>query len=101
VVRKNESGVDAYEQERQRHRDTDSSRELITDLTGRLVSEDDYDRLALRPVTPGGLCAACNVERAVIEQRAQGTDNRCETCQDRHMPPLSAFAPSRQLAAVA
>ncbi|WP_410626216.1 hypothetical protein [Amycolatopsis sp. cmx-8-4] len=101
VVRKNESGVDAYEQERQRHRDTDSSRELITDLTGHLVSEDDYDRLALRPVAPGGLCAACNLERAAIEQRAQSTDDRCEMCRDRDMPPLFAFAPSRELAAVA
>ncbi|WP_328617269.1 hypothetical protein OHS18_13595 [Amycolatopsis sp. NBC_00355] len=101
VVRKNESGVDAYEQERQRHRDTDTSRELDTDLTGHLVSEDDYNRLALRPVAPGGLCAACNLERAAIEQRAQSTDDRCEMCRDRDMPPLFTFAPTRELAAVA
>ncbi|MFJ1768021.1 hypothetical protein ACIOD2_47430 [Amycolatopsis sp. NPDC088138] len=101
IVRKNESGVDAYEQERQRHRDTDTSRELISDLTGHQVSEDDYDRIALRPVAPGGLCTACNLERAVIEQRAQTSDDRCELCRDRDMPPLSAFAPTRELAAVA
>ncbi|MFJ7212682.1 hypothetical protein [Amycolatopsis sp. NPDC098790] len=101
LVRKNESGVDAYEGERERHRDTDDSREAVTDLTGRTVTEDDYDRLALRSIAPDALCVACNLERTPSEQRTPSTDDRCEMCRDRNAPPLVTFAPSRELAAVA
>ncbi|WP_284740259.1 hypothetical protein [Amycolatopsis sp. RTGN1] len=101
LVRKNESGVDAYEAERERHRDTDDSRETVTDLTGRAVTDDDYDRLALRGIDPDALCVACNLERTPSEQRTPSTDDRCEMCRDRNMPPLFTFAPSRELAAVA
>ncbi|MET8848615.1 hypothetical protein [Amycolatopsis sp. NPDC004625] len=100
-VRKDERGVDLYEQERQRHADLDDSSDAATDLTGYALSDEDYDRLALLPVVPGGLCMACNIERTPSEQRTPGTDGRCEMCRDRDMPPLSAFAPSRELAAVA
>lgn len=99
LVRKNESGVDAYEGERQRHGDLDDTGDVLSELTGQPMTDDDYDRLALLPVAPGGLCVACNLERTPTEQRC--TDDRCEMCQDRDMPPLSVFAPSRELAAVA
>ncbi|WIV52858.1 hypothetical protein [Amycolatopsis nalaikhensis] len=101
LVRKNESAVDAYEAERERHRDTDNSREAVTDLTGRTVTEDDYDKLALRGIDPDALCVACNLERTPSEQCSPSTDDRCEMCRERNMPPLSTFAPSRELAAVA
>ncbi|WP_372667962.1 hypothetical protein [Amycolatopsis kentuckyensis] len=101
LVRKNESGVDAYEGERERHRDTHDSREAVTDLTGRTVTADDYDRLALRSIDPDALCVACNLERTPSEQRTPSTDDRCEMCRDRNTPPLVTFAPSRELAAVA
>jgi hypothetical protein len=100
-VRKDERGVDLYEQERQRHADLDDSSDAASDLTGYALSDEDYERLALIPVAPGGLCVACNLERTPVEQRAQTDDRRCETCRDRDMPPLSAFAPFRELAAVA
>ncbi|MEA5367246.1 hypothetical protein VA596_47500 [Amycolatopsis sp., V23-08] len=99
IVRKNESGVDAYEGERKRHGDIDDTGDVLSELTGQPMTDDDYDRLALLPVAPGGLCVACNLERTPTEQRC--TDDRCEMCQDRAMPPLVAFAPSRELAAVA
>ncbi|WP_285483917.1 hypothetical protein [Amycolatopsis sp. NBRC 101858] len=101
LIRKNESGVDAYEAERQRHGDLDDTGDVLNELTGQPMTDDDYDRLALRPVAPGGLCVACNLERTPTEQRTQDTDDRCEMCRDRNMPPLVAFAPSRELAAVA
>ncbi|MEV6871711.1 hypothetical protein [Amycolatopsis sp. NPDC051128] len=100
-VRKDERGVDLYEQERQRHADLDDSSDAARDLTGYTLSDEDYEWLALLPVAPGGLCVACNLERTPAEQRTQGTDDRCEMCRDRDMPPLSAFAPFRELAAVA
>jgi hypothetical protein len=100
-VRKDERGVDLYEQERQRHTDLDDSSDAASDLTGYALSDEDYERLALRPVAPGGLCAACNLERTPSEQRTPETDDRCEMCRDRNMPPLVTFAPSRELAAVA
>ncbi|MBE8524208.1 hypothetical protein ILP97_43175 [Amycolatopsis sp. H6(2020)] len=99
-VRKDERGVDLYEQERQRHADLDDSSDAARDVTGYTLSDEDYERLALLPVTPGGLCVACNLERTPAEQRAQ-TDDRCEMCRDRDMPPLITFAPFRELAAVA
>ncbi|MEV6644315.1 hypothetical protein [Amycolatopsis sp. NPDC051371] len=99
-VRKDERGVDLYEQERQRHADLDHSSDAASDMTGYALSDEDYERLALLPVAPGGLCAACNLERTPTEQRAQ-TDDRCEMCRDRDMPPLLTFAPVRALAAVA
>ncbi|WP_410598023.1 hypothetical protein [Amycolatopsis sp. lyj-23] len=101
VVRKNESGVDAYEAERERHRDTDDSRDDVTDLTGRAVTDDDYDRLASLGIDPDALCVACNLERTPSEQRSPSADDRCEMCRDRDMPPLVTFAPSRELTAVA
>ncbi len=101
LVRKNESGVDAYECERQRHRDLDDTSDDLSEQTGQPMTDDDYDRLALVPVAPGGLCAGCNLERTPSEQRTPSTDNRCEICRDRNTPPLFTFAPSRELAAVA
>ncbi|WP_410573354.1 hypothetical protein [Amycolatopsis sp. cmx-4-61] len=100
-VRKDERAVDLYEQERRRHADLDDSSDAATDLTGYALSDEDYERLALLPVAPGGLCVACNLERTPAEQRTPGTDGRCEVCRDRDMPPLVTFAPSRELAAVA
>ncbi|MFT7871321.1 MULTISPECIES: hypothetical protein [Amycolatopsis] len=100
-VHKDERGVDVYEQERQRHADLDDSSDAATDLTGYALSDEDYERLALLPVAPGGLCVACNIERTPSEQRTPSTDNRCEMCRDRDMPPLSALSLSRELAAVA
>jgi hypothetical protein len=100
-VRKDERGADLYEQERQRHADLDDSSDAASDLTGYALSDEDYERLALLPVAPGGLCVACNLERTTAEQRAPSADDRCEMCRDRDMPPLSAFAPVRELAAVA
>lgn len=101
LVRKNESGVDAYEGERQRHGDLDDTGDVASELTGQPMTDDDYDRLALLPVAPGGLCVACNLERTPSEQRTPGTDDQCEMCHERDMPPLFTFAPSRELAAVA
>lgn len=101
LVRKNESGVDAYEAERQRHGDLDDTGDVLSELTGYALSDEDYERLALLPVAPGGLCAACNLERTPSEQRTPSTDDRCEMCWDRDVPPLISFAPSRELAAVA
>ncbi|MFF1614050.1 hypothetical protein ACFVYA_40325 [Amycolatopsis sp. NPDC058278] len=100
-VRKDELGVDLYEQERQRHADLDDSSDAAHDLTGYTLSDEDYERLALLPVAPGGLCVACNLERTPVEQRAHTGDRRCEMCRDRDMPPLCVFAPFRELAAVA
>ncbi|WP_370964944.1 hypothetical protein [Amycolatopsis sp. cg9] len=101
LVRKDERGVDLYEQERQRHADLDDSSDTASDLTGYALSDEDYERLALLPVAPGGLCVACNLERTPTEQRAEGADDRCEMCRDRNMAPLVTFTPSRELAAVA
>ncbi|MGV9364263.1 hypothetical protein [Amycolatopsis sp. NPDC003731] len=103
-VRKDERAVDLYEQERQRHADLDDSSDAASDLTGYALSDEDYDRLALVPVAPGGLCVACNLERTPSEQRGSRGDDRCEMCRDRNTPPLcvfalTAFAPSRNLAA--
>jgi hypothetical protein len=100
-VRKDERGVDLYEQERQRHGDLDDSSDAASDLTGYALSDEDYERLTLLPVVPGGLCVACSLERTPAEQRAQTGDRRCEMCRDRDMPSLSAFAPFREFAAVA
>jgi hypothetical protein len=99
-VRKDERGVDLYEQERQRQADLDDSSDAASDLTGYALSDEDYEWLAVLPVAPGGLCVACNLERTPTEQRAQA-DDRCEMCRDRNAPPLFTFAPSRELAAVA
>ncbi|MBE1493185.1 hypothetical protein H4696_000285 [Amycolatopsis lexingtonensis] len=101
LVRKNESTVDAYEGERRRHGDIDDTSEILGELSGKPMTDEDYYALALLPVTPGGLCVACNLERTPSEQRAHSTDDRCEMCRDRDMPPLCTFAPSRELAAVA
>jgi hypothetical protein len=101
LVRKNESGVDAYEGERKRHRDLDDTSDDLSEQTGQPMTDDDYDRLALVPVAPGGLCVACNLERTPSEQRAPSTDDRCEICRELNTPPLFTFAPSRELAAVA
>jgi hypothetical protein len=95
LVRKNESGVDAYEAERKRHGDVDDTGDVLSELTGQPMTDDDYDRLALVPVAPGGLCVACNLERTPSEQRAQGTDDRCEMCRELNTPPLVTFAPLR------
>ncbi|MFC5098271.1 hypothetical protein [Amycolatopsis plumensis] len=100
-VRKDERGVDLYEQERQRHSDLDDSSDAASDLTGYAVSDEHYERLALLPVAPGALCVACHLERSVFEQRSESTDRRCEACRDRDMPSLSALRLSRELAAVA
>jgi hypothetical protein len=100
-VRKDERGVDLYERERRRHADLDDSSDTNGELTGYALSDEDYERLALLPVAPGGLCVACNLERTPTEQRTQCTDRRCEMCQDRNRPPLHSGAPVRELAAVA
>ncbi|MFJ9782521.1 hypothetical protein ACIRSS_23270 [Amycolatopsis sp. NPDC101161] len=101
LVRKNESGVDAYEGERKRHRDLDDTADALSEQTGQPMTDDDYDRLALVPVAPGGLCVACNLERTPTEQRTPSTGDRCEICRELNTPPLVTFAPIRELAAVA
>lgn len=99
LVRKNESGVDAYEAERKRHGDRDDTADALSEQTGQPMTDDDYDRLALLPVAPGGLCVACNLERTPTEQRTPSTDDRCEICRELNTPPLVTFAPIRELAA--
>ncbi|WP_410598018.1 hypothetical protein [Amycolatopsis sp. lyj-23] len=99
LVRKDERGVDLYEQERQRHTDLDDSSDAASDLTGYTLSDEDYERLALLPVAPEALCVACYLERSVCEQRCGSTDRRCEMCLERDLPSLSALRLSRNLTA--
>ncbi|UJW32541.1 hypothetical protein L3Q67_01760 [Saccharothrix sp. AJ9571] len=101
TVRKDERAADAYEGERERHRDTDDTRDLDSELTGYALSDEDYERAALRHIAPGALCTACNLERTPTEQRSPSADHRCEICQERNAPPLRDAEPARELAAVA
>lgn len=92
VVRKDERAVDGYEDERQRGRDLDDSRDGVEDLTGHRVTDHDYDRMALRPISAGTLCSACNLERPVIDWRElDSDDDRCQECQDRDRVPLDVI----------
>ncbi|WP_158889020.1 hypothetical protein [Amycolatopsis anabasis] len=100
-VRKDERAVDAYEGQRKRQLDLDDTRDRETDLTGREVTIEDYERASLRGIDPRALCSACNLERTPTEQRGPNTDGRCEQCRERNAPPLRTTAPTRELAAVA
>lgn len=94
TVRKDERVVDHYEDERHRVNDRDTDRNRTTDLTGRPVTDDDYDRQALRAIAAAALCSACNLERTPIEQRTHTGDDRCEMCRERNTPPLRTLAPA-------
>ncbi len=99
VVRKNEGTVDRYEDERQRTRDRDDSRDGVDDLTGRRVTDNDYDVMALIPIATNAQCSACNLERPTRETHALDTsDSRCQECQDRDRVPLNVI---RQEVAIA
>ncbi|MGY6658626.1 hypothetical protein ACXIZN_41355 [Amycolatopsis sp. TRM77291] len=92
VVRKNEGTADRYEEERQRARDLDDSRDGVDDLTGHRVTDHDYDRMALRPIRPNAQCSACNLERPTRETHTlDSNDDRCQECQDRDRVPLDVI----------
>lgn len=99
LVRKDHRVSDAYDDERQRHRDTEERPDDTEQ--GWTLSEEDYQRLALRGVSPDALCAACNLERTPTEHRDPGTDHRCEECRDRARVPLDVIGRELRLAATA
>ncbi|KAA9157973.1 hypothetical protein FPZ12_024130 [Amycolatopsis acidicola] len=101
LVLKDERATDNYEDERQRHQDTDTDDSPVTDLTGHALTDTDYERLALQGIDPDTLCVACNLARTPTEYRRDVTDRRCESCRECDAPPLSHFAPQRELATAA
>jgi len=92
AIRKDDGVADAYEGERARTRDTDERGGYYDHhtKTGYDLSDEDYERQALRAVRPGALCTACNLERTRAEHGDPTGDGRCAWCVDGGKPPLIA-----------
>jgi hypothetical protein len=78
--------ADIYENERPADHDNDDRPEHDEKI-GYDLSDEDYERLALRPLSHDALCSACNLEMTPTEQRSRH-DDRCELCREVNRPPL-------------
>jgi hypothetical protein len=85
-VRKDDQIADIYENERPADHDKDDRPEHDEKI-GYDLSDEDYERLALRELAENGLCSACNLEMTPTEQRSRH-DDRCEICREVNRPPL-------------